>query len=487
MSKQMLKQIRRTIDKFHMLDIGDGVVVAVSGGPDSVALLSILEKLSEEYKLRLIVAHLNHGLRPGPADEDEDFVRQLCLRSGLICETKKIDAAFLCRRQNRSVEETARQERYRFLEEIRHRHQARKIALGHHAGDQTETVLMNLLRGSGREGLRGMQHIREGRYIRPLLGVTRVQINEYLELHHLPYRIDLSNADENFLRNTMRRRLIPELRARYNPRIEANLCRTAEILGREDDYLRAVVEKHDADTRIVRKDAGMQETRIIIPAFLELHEALQYRLIKKLLLEHAPKKQGIGYVHVCDVKALMQSVHPGASLHLPFGMEARREYDVLILCQCIEAPHSVAEAMQIHENVPADCLADGMIARDIGIPGVVRIETQNMMLSFDFVERSSFHFDDSRTIYMDYACIVPPLVVRTPRKGDRIQPLGMCGTKKLKHYFIDKKLPVRLRSRIPLLVDGHSVICIIRHLLSERVKISEKTNKILRIEISEII
>ncbi len=486
MSEQLLKTIRQTIDHFHMLDVGDSVVVAVSGGPDSVALLSILEKLSEDYKLRLIVAHLNHGLRPGPADEEEAFVKQLCLRSGLVCETKIIDTTLNCRLRKKSIEENARQERYRFLEEIRHRHKARKIALGHHTGDQAETVLMNMLRGSGREGLRGMQHIREGTYIRPLLRVTRAQISEYLALHNLPYRIDLSNDDENFLRNRIRRRLIPELRVRYNPRIEANLCRTADILGREDDYLKVVVEKLRADLRIVCKDARKQETRIIIPAFLALHEALQYRLIKHLLLEHAPKKQGIGYVHVSDIRALMKSAHPGASLHLPFGMEARREYDVLMLGWRMKAPRRSAAAMQNHEKVPAGCPADGMIACGIGIPGVVRIEAQNMMLSFDFVERSSVRFDDSRTIFMDYACIVPPLVVRTPQPGDWIQPLGMCGTKKLKHHFIDKKISVRLRGQIPLLVDGYSVICIIGQLLNERVKVSEKTNKILRIEITEI-
>lgn len=487
MSTELLKKTRQAIDQHRMLNIGDSVVVAVSGGPDSVALLGVLKHLSAEYKLRLTVAHLNHGLRPGPADEEEALVHRLSERLGLICESRKIDVASLCRARKRSIEETAREERYRFLEEIRHHCHARKIALGHHACDQVETVLMNLLRGSGMEGLRGMQPVREDRYIRPLLSVTRAEIDEYLARNDLPYRVDFSNADENCCRNRIRHQLIPDLKARYNPRLEENLCRTAEILSREDDYLKQMVEELAADQRIVQADAAQQEMSMNIPACLDLHDALQNRLIKHLLLRHAQKKQGIGYVHVRDVKALMRHTRSGVFLHLPFGIEVRREYDFLVLGRRKQPPRAPQPAVRDHQEASAVHPETGMRVCDIRIPGRVLMETQKLALSFDFVERPAVCFGDSRTVYMDHACMMPPLMVRTPQPGDRIQPLGMSGMKKLKDYFIDRKIPVRLRGQIPLLVDSRSVIWVAGQVLSERVKITDKTTKVLRIEITEII
>jgi tRNA(Ile)-lysidine synthase len=486
MSMQLLKKIRQTIDQYRMLDIGDGVVVAVSGGPDSVALLAILMHLSAEYRLKLVVAHLNHGLRPGPADEEEAFVHRLSERLGLICESRKSDIASLCRARKKSVEETAREERYRFFEEIRYQYQARKIALGHHARDQAETVLMNLLRGSGLEGLRGIRPVREDLCIRPLLGITRVEIDEYLTRNDLPYLIDFSNADENCCRNRIRHQLIPELKVRYNPRLEENLCRTAEILGREDDYLKQIVEALASDQRIIQADATRQETRINISACLELHEALQRRLIKHVLLRHAQKKQGIGYVHIDDVKALMQHTRSGGSLHLPFGMEVRREYDVLVIGRRKKPPRDPG-LVRDRGDASAGHSETDVTACDVHIPGRIQLDTQRRALTLDFVDRSAVHFGDSRTFYMDYACIMPPLTVRTPQPGDRIQPLGMSGMKKLTHYFIDRKIPRRIRGQVPLLVDRHSVVWIVGRQLSERVKITDKTTTVLRIEMAEII
>jgi tRNA(Ile)-lysidine synthase len=485
MSVELLKKVKQAIDRYRMLHSGDGVVVAVSGGPDSVALLGVLKHFSAAYNLKMVVAHLNHGLRPGPADDEEALVHQLSARLGLVCESRIIDVAALSRVRKTSLEETAREERYRFFEEIRQEYQAQKIALGHHAGDQAETVLMNLLRGSGRQGLRGMQAIRAERFIRPLLSITREEIGTYLAWQDLPYLTDLSNADERCFRNRVRHRLIPELKAGYNPRLEENLCRTAEILSLEDDYLQRKVEESVADQRMVDINAAQEEIRINIPLFLGLHEALQSRLIKHLLLKHAQRQQGIGYAHVRDVKALMHCAHSGGSLHLPFSREVRREYEVLVIGRRARPPRGSERAVQTQEEMSVDHPPAGMIAFDIAIPGQVQIEAQSMTLSLDFVNRETVCLGDGRTVYMDYACIVPPLVVRRPQPGDRIQPLGMTGMKKLKRHFIDRKIPVQLRAQIPLLVDGHSVIWIIGQMLSERVKLSDKTTKVLKIERTE--
>lgn len=478
----MLKKVKLAIEQHRMLDILDGVVVAVSGGPDSVALLDVLKHLSAEYKLRLIVAHLNHGLRPVYADEEESFVHQLSGRLGLVCESKRMDIALLSRVRKMSIEETAREQRYLFFEEVRHKHSAQKIALGHHAQDQAETVLMNLLRGSGREGLRGMQPLREGLYIRPLLGITRAEIRQYLTGRKLPSMIDFSNADDSCFRNRVRHHLIPELKARYNPRLEDILCRTAEILNQEDDYLKWMVKQLCADQQMVQTDATHREMRIRISRCLGLHEALQNRLIKQMLLNGAQKTQGIGYRHIHAVKALMQGACPSGLLHLPFNMEVRREYDVLMIGRRKKAPREPE-----HRTSPGGHCDGGIIAGDINIPGRVPVESQKRILCLDFVDRSDVHFGDSRIAYLDYGCIEPPMMIRTLQPGDRIQPLGMLGMKKLKNYFIDRKIPRRCRGQIPLLVDSHSVIWIAGQLLSERVKLTDKTTKILKIEMTEII
>jgi tRNA(Ile)-lysidine synthase len=248
-----------------------------------------------------------------------------------------------------------------------------------------------------------------------------------------------------------------------------------------------MVEELAADQRIVHADAAQQEMSMNIPACLDLHDALQNRLIKHLLLRHAQKKQGIGYVHVRDVKALMRHTRSGVFLHLPFGIEVRREYDFLVLGRRKQSPRAPQTAVRDHQEASAVHPETGMRVCDIRIPGRVLMEAQKLSLSFDFVEKSAVHFGDSRTVYMDHACMMPPLMVRTPQPGDRIQPLGMSGMKKLKDYFIDRKIPVRLRGQIPLLVDSRSVIWVAGQVLSERVKITDKTTKVLRIEITEII
>ena len=470
-----------------MLDVNDGVVVGVSGGPDSVALLLVLKHLSMEYRLRLIVAHLNHGLASGPADEGEAFVQDLSRSLGLTCESEKVDVAALSKVKKKSIEETAREERYRLLEEVRHRHHAGKIALGHHAQDQAETVLMNLLRGSGREGLKGMQPVRDGVYIRPLLEMTRAEIDNYLSEYNIHCLTDPSNVDESYFRNRVRHRLVPELKARYDQRLEDHLCRTAEIFRLEDDYLRQTVESLYDDPQIVQNDGVHQETRISIPGFLNLHEALQGRLIKHLLLAQASRIQGIGYVHIRDVKALMQSARPGGLLHLPFGMEARREYDFLVIGRRKGPPRDPGTEGRKHGIEPACRLEEGIIVHGPDIPGQIRMEMRNLSLLLDVVDRTEVHFGSSGVVYMDYACVQPPLRIRTLQPGDRIQPLGMSGMKKLNKLFIDRKIPLYARKDILLVVDGYSVIWVAGQMLSERVKITDRTTKVLKIEMIEMI
>jgi tRNA(Ile)-lysidine synthase len=323
----MLKRVRKTIADSSLVERGDHLLVAVSGGPDSVALLWTLELLSSEYELQLTTAHLNHGIRGAEAQEEEAFVHSLCAGMGITCISKTVDISVLRKGRGKSLEEIGREERYRFLEETAQTCGAKKIATGHHRNDQAETVLINLLRGSGLEGLKGIAPIREGRIIRPLLHVGREEILEFLDREGLTYLMDSSNLSPLFLRNRIRHQLIPELTARYNPGIVKGLSHTAEIIRREDDYLQTVVRQILSRWGIV---PGEAEILLPLAAFIDLHEALQGRVIKCLLGVAALSGNGVGYKHIEAVLALTRSSRRRrASLDLPGLIRVEREGSVL--------------------------------------------------------------------------------------------------------------------------------------------------------------
>ncbi len=310
-----------------MLVQGDHVLVAVSGGADSVSLLQILVRLAEEYRLRLTVAHMNHGLRGVESDREEAFVRRLCAEMGIACICKTVDIGFLRKGKGRSLEEIGREERYLFLGETAERCGADKIATGHHRDDQAETVLMNLFRGSGPEGLKGILPIRADRIIRPLLEVGRAEILEYLGKEGIPFMTDSSNLNPVFLRNRIRAGLIPELAEKYNPRLVEGLCHTADIIRGEDDYMQGVIRRILDGWGIAPFAA---EAIVPVAALGGLHKALQRRIIKLLLEAAVPSKNGMGYRHIEAVLDLTQKpVGRNRSLDLPHRVLVEREGGLL--------------------------------------------------------------------------------------------------------------------------------------------------------------
>jgi len=319
----MLNQVRKTIENHSMLVQGDHLLVAVSGGADSVSLLHVLARLADEYRLQLTVAHLNHDLRGAESEHEEAFVRRLCAEMRISCICKTVDVGLLQKAKGRSLEEIGREERYHFLGETAERCGASKIATGHHRDDQAETVLMNLLRGSGPEGLKGILPIRAGRLIRPLLEVARADILEYLGRVGVPFMTDSSNLSPVFLRNRIRADLIPELIEKYNPRLVEGLCHTAEIIREEDDFLQGVVRQIIDGWGITLAAA---EAIVPVAALCELHEALQRRIIKLLLEAAVPSKNGIGYRHIEAVLELSRKSYGRyRSLDLPRRVLVERE------------------------------------------------------------------------------------------------------------------------------------------------------------------
>jgi tRNA(Ile)-lysidine synthase len=468
----MLNQIRKTIATHSMLERGDHLVVAVSGGPDSVALLRVLALLTDEFRLRLTTAHLNHGLREEEADEDEAFVRRLSDGMGIACVCKKTDIRALKEQKRRSLEEIGRDERYRFLHETAEKCGAVKIAVGHHRDDQAETVLLHLLRGSGPEGLRGILPVRDGRIIRPLVDVGRSCILAFLRREALTYRSDSSNESTLFLRNRIRNELIPGLAANYNPRLIEGLCQTAGIIRREDDYLRGVVRQIIGSFGI---EPGSAEVARPVADFLVLHEAVQGRIIKCLLEGASPLQNGIGYRHIEAVLVLARrSAGRCVSLDLPFRIRVERTGGFLRISK--ERERRAGKRQR--ENPPR-------FEYRVEIPATIHLSEIDRTIRLEWIEKPRIREMKERpqTAFMDYECMTLPLILRNMRPGDRVAPLGTGGTKKLKDYFIDRKIAASCRGGIPLLVDAGSIIWIAGERISERVRVTEKTRKVLKAEI----
>lgn len=469
----MINKVRGIINKYNMLNPGDRVIVAVSGGPDSIALLQILAMLSDEYRLELIAAHINHGLRGGDSDEEENFACLFSKSLGIKFESNTLDIKALSKEHNKSIEEMGREERYKFLAHIAQKHSAKKIALGHHLHDQVETVLMNVIRGCGIEGLRGILPVRDGIFIRPLISSTRDEILSFLDARGLFYMNDSSNFDNAYLRNRIRNRLIPLLKAQYNQHIETTIAHLSEISRQDDAYLQEAVAQAISELNI---DGQSEEITLKIPCFLQLHEALQRRVVKVLLERFATLGKAIGYVHVKSVLDLIHYGGPSGKLNLPGYIEIKREYGHLSIIRKQRSDR--VDKRRVKGETSG-------LSYDVVIPGRIDVGQQGTVITFDFVEEipSGTNYQNPKVIYFDYDKLFPPLLIRTRRPGDRIQPLGMEGSKKVKSYFIDKKIPRHLRMEIPLLVDRESVLWIIGMGMSERVKITDNTLRMVKAEI----
>lgn len=455
----MIKKIEHTIRKYSLLEEDDRVVVALSGGADSCALLLALAALARRWRLELIAAHFNHGLRGAQSDEDEAFCRRLAQQSGLVFVAQKLAGTGIP--AGLSPEDYLRRERFRFLDKTASDHGANKIALGHHRGDQAETFLLNMIRGSGLDGLKGFLPIRENRYIRPLIEASREEILGFLSERGASFREDSSNESEVYLRNRVRLELIPFLREKYNPRIEETLARTAEIIRRDDSFIDGCVQKI---LRLPHIQKTEKEISFAASYFLSLHEALTCRVFKALLESLAPEAGGFSSSHLLALTGLLKERSTGKKLSLPYGLSARREYDRIVLTAGPE------EKIQNYEY-------------PLAIPGEVAVRERRMMVALRREKNIPLNMKNGFAFYFDGDKIREPLVIRNRRNGDWFEPLGTKGSQKIKKLFIDRKIPRQERDRIALLADGESIIWIENLHASERVKVSPETKNILVLEI----
>ena len=462
----MLAKVRKTIGAFRMLGPGERVLVGVSGGADSVALLAALHRLAPALGVTLSAAHFNHGTRAGESDRDESFVRRLCgsLGIGLLTGSMATDK----RRAGLSLEDFLRRKRYAFFESARRQAGADRIALGHHRGDQAETVLLHLIRGSGLSGLAGIPPVRDGgRIIRPLINCSPGEIIAYCRREGLSFVTDSSNADERFLRNRIRRVLLPDLERRFNPAIVDSLCRLADVVRQEDDYMR-----EEARAALETLASGPSTSVIPIDKLDALHPAIKRRIIREIVRGFAGPDAAVGLDHVQAVLELAAGEGPSGTRVLPGGTRARRVYGRL------EFQSGAGRGGTAREGAPLT------FCQAVPIPGTVGVEMLGLRVRFRELRRPPSRPETTpRRAYLDLERIDGPLVLRSPRPGDRIQPLGMKGTRKLSRLLIDEKVPRDRRSRIPVLADDLSVLWVPGLRLSERARVTGGTRRVLKAEI----
>jgi len=461
----LFKQVNRIIDHYHLLEKDDRLIVGVSGGVDSMVLLHLLNAYREGFNLSLIVAHINHGFRPEESEKEAELVKKESERLGLPFEYGQFNVREFQRGKGFSPQDAARRIRFHFFNHLLQKHHAQKIALGHNADDQVETVLLRLLRGSGLEGLKGMLPIREGKVIHPLLGVWREEIEAFALGKKIPFLIDSSNLKKEYLRNKLRLILIPLIEKEYQVKFKKILLKTSTLLREENDYLEK--EAIGAFQKIIKEEKETLSFKF--SEYESLHRAIRWRVIRKVLEEIYSREKGMDQGDWLDVHKIYEKLQrPSSSfiLELPLGGRVEKRYDLVLLGKG-----------EVKSFPPFEV--------ELLSPSRTFIEEIGKEVVIEEMNRDQFkeYSGPSHTALMDYESLQFPLRMRNFRPGDRFQPLGVKGTQKLKDFFIDHKIPNFERPEVPLLTSGGVIAWVVGYRIDERVKITEKTKKVLKVKI----
>lgn len=469
----LVERVDRTVAQHEMFGAGDKVLLAVSGGPDSMALMHIIHELAPAYGLQLGVAHLNHGLRPQAAESDAAFVHQQARQYHLTChiEKKAIE------RQGGSLEERAREARYAFFERISAAHGYTKIALGHQADDNAEAVLLHLLRGSGLRGLAGIPPVRGARYIRPLIQLRRTEILAYLERRHIPFVEDSSNEDQRFTRNRIRHDLLPLLQRDYNTNLVGVLNRMATLCRDEESWLETLLLPL-VDKACIHNDRRFMElsTEVLNP----LPHAAQRRVLREALRRWRGNLRRMGADHIEALIELLAPARLGRTLDLPGFLRARRtRQGVEIWVNRRPRGMEALEGADFVYHINSEqCLP---LAMDICEAGC--------RLKFTCVASPDLEMHSMsqlQRVWFDLDRITFPLIIRNFRPGDRLSPFGMAGTQKLKKLFSDRKIDRSKRPHIPLLVSKEGILWVAGVRRSTVATLSAATTHALQVKMNHL-
>jgi tRNA(Ile)-lysidine synthase len=476
----MEQSIHKLIQRASLLQKKDRVLVAVSGGPDSMALLHWLIAHQGLWELELMAVHLNHGFRGAEADADQVYVETVCASWDVPCLTKKLDVNRYAKENQLSKQVAARECRYSFFDEVAEGYHMNKLAMAHHGDDQIETVLMRLVRGAGLSGLSGIPVQRQtSQYtiIRPLMGVSKAQVEEYCRQMKIEPRLDQSNLKDDYIRNKLRHHVLPYLQE-LNPNIHQVIHEVTETLREEDSFLEDLAEK---SLKQVIESESWNRISMNLPIFQTIALPLQRRVILLILNYLIQSHSHWSKVHIDLIIQLIRTEYGSKQIHLPHGITVVREYDHVYILK---------DYMPSHQKDSYEYVIDK--------EGEIHLADHSIRMMIEINERNNSAYHEKRpekldketngyalrrtdVAHFDAQTVSFPLVLRTRKPGDRIQPLGMEGYKKVKDIFIDEKVPPIERTQWPLLADQEGILWIPGLKRANRGKVVEATTEIMTI------
>lgn len=461
----LAEKVLEDIKDKNLIGRGDTVLVGLSGGPDSVCLLHVLKSIEESMDIKIVAVHVNHLLRGRDSFEDEEYVKILCDKLNVELKTERINLTDIAKKKKLSIEEAGREERYRIFAQTAEIFNADKIAVAHNKNDQAETILMNIIRGTGLLGLKGMD-FKRGKIIRPLLGIDRLEIEEYCNKYKLQPKTDKTNLESIYTRNKIRLDLIPYINEHFNTDIISKLTKMSEIIKNENDFIEYYTDKL-YNKALMKKYDG--EIVLNTKVFNTYHKGAKGRVLRKAIEEVIGFIRGIESVHIDDIIKLASDGRVGAMIHLPYKIRVEKSYRTLKVYQFKTFPQ--VNLYKVKLNIPGDTL----------------IQEENFILRASIIddvnpEDYKKNQKTSKVQYFDYDKLTGGINIRKRENGDLIKPVNSNGTKKLKKYFIDEKIPIDIRNKIPLVAKDKEIVWIIGYVISDKFKVTDSTGKVLKLE-----
>ncbi len=445
-----MERILEFVKKNKLFKAGDVVGVGVSGGIDSMCLLHFLNSQKEALDIDVVAIHINHGIRE-ESDDEARFVVQKCKEMGVRVYKFTIDAPKLAKERKVSLETAARDGRYGVFEALAKKDIVDKIALAHHQSDQAETILMHIFRGCGVSGAKGMEPIRDKLYIRPMLPVSKEKIADYANMNNIEYVEDESNKDTSYTRNYVRNVIMKDILKKWPNAIEA-INNFASAVSEDDDYIKGSISANAimADKNIVQ-----------MPCYYFNGKSSVYSRIVFRALSLIGVKKDIERKHIEMIKELATSLENGKKIKLPFDVTVSKEYDFLTFENNYVEKPDLSRVLKCEE----------FVAPNYGTISVKRVKTEKMS------DRSALYFDNKK--------LPKGTKWRYREDGDVFEKFGGGGTKKLKSFLIDRKVPVRVRDFIPVLACGNEVYVIAGVEVSEKVKVDADAQTCVRVEVKK--
>ena len=454
----LIEDVLKTVENYRMLAPGDAVLIGLSGGPDSVCLLEVLDRLRPRYGLALHAVYIDHGLRPGDTPREIEFAKTLAESHGMDFYAESVNVAQYAKRERMGVQEAARVLRYETLETLADRLGAGKIALGHNADDQIETFFMRLLRGSGAGGLSGIPPVRKTKgktIIRPLIETTRTRIEEFLRETGAAFVTDPSNLKRDYTRNRIRHDLVPVLKG-FNPRFGEAVLRTTRLLAEEDNYFESIVLK--GLMPLFRRKTDEEIELFMVP--LESMNTVLLRRTLRKALGLVKNLRGLDFKHIEEVMGLIKKGRPGDRLCLPGGIRAVKKYSTFLITSKKAGPFAL-------EPLTLDC------------PGSLQIAGADAVITAEVRENDPGPAGGRRTAVLDAGKTGLKLTVRSKKEADFFYPSGFGHRKKLQDFLVDEKVPRDERDIIPIVASGDDIVWVAGMRADDRFIAREGTSRFL--------